>query len=194
MYSFSVCSVFSPQSTVLECPLLGESFLCSLRRHAATLHLFLERTFPSPTSFSSCGVLTAEMELTTGRFVWVRLPNGKFHPGERSSILVLTRPPNRNCCRQLWFAEFTNQQLYSNSRVVSRWAIDQMAPVNGAIIIVMSMVDYRHCCEIVEWTGWWIKVVWTRRDNWLLCPKPVGKFWVIGVIIKGDNIWYGGCH
>ena len=85
---------------------------------AATLHLFLERTFQSPKSFPSCEVVTVRMDLATDRFVSVSLANEKFHPGERSSIFVLARPPNRNCCRPLWYAEFPNHQLCSRSWVV----------------------------------------------------------------------------
>ena len=39
-------------------------------------------------------------------FVWVLLPSRRFHPGERSSIHVVARPPNRKCCRQLWYVVF----------------------------------------------------------------------------------------
>ena len=106
--SFSVCRVFSPQSTVLESPLLGESLVLRLSRHAATLPFFLDGTFLFPTSFSSCDVATSWKDWTADRFVWFRLPNGKFHPGEWSSILVLARPPKRKCCRPLWYAKFLN--------------------------------------------------------------------------------------
>ena len=64
--------------------------------------LFLDKTFPSLTSLSSSEVVTARMDWAADKFVWVRLPNGRFHPRESSSILVLALPTNRKCCRPLW--------------------------------------------------------------------------------------------
>ena len=65
-----------------------------LRRRAATLPLFLERTSLSLTFSSSCEEVAAMMDWTKRIFVWVRLRNERFHPGERSSIHVMARPPN----------------------------------------------------------------------------------------------------
>ena len=138
---------------VLECPLLGKSFVRRLRRNAATLLLFLDKTFPSLTCFSSREVVTAGMGWAADKFVWVRFPNGRFHPGERCSILVLACPPNRKCCRLLWHAEFPNRHLYSSSLVVLRLAIVPMAPVTGAIVLIKSIfcsVYYRHFCQNSE--------------------------------------------
>ena len=76
-------------------PLLRGSSERRLRRRVATLPLFLERTFLSLTSSSSCEGVTAVIDWTIGIFVWVRLPNKRFHLGKKSSIHVVARPPNR---------------------------------------------------------------------------------------------------
>ena len=119
---------------------VGELFVGRLGRHAATLPFSLEGTFPSLTSFSSCEVVTAEIDWTAGIFVWVRLPNGTFHPNERSSILVLA--PNRKCCRPLWCAGFPNRQLYSSSWVVLRWALVRMPPMTGVYNCRHAELDF----------------------------------------------------
>ena len=75
--------------------------------------------------------MTAGMDWSADKFEWVCLPNGRFNPGERSSILALTHPPNRKCFRPLCYAEVPNRQLYSNSWVVLRVAMVSMAPVTG---------------------------------------------------------------
>ena len=58
----------------LECTLLRGSSVLRLRRCAATLPLFLERTFPSPAFVSFCAELTAAMKGLVGenKFSWVR--------------------------------------------------------------------------------------------------------------------------
>ena len=92
----------------------GESFFLRLRRHAATLPLFLEKTFSSLTSFSTCEVVTAGKDWAADKFVWVRLPNGRFRPGDRSSVRVLARPPNRRfviCCGMRSFATVNCAQV-----------------------------------------------------------------------------------
>ena len=144
--------------------------------------LILGRTFPSLNSFSSCDVVTAGMDCTADNFVWVCLPNGGFHPRERSSILVLARPPKRKCCRPWWFAEFHNCQMYSHSWVLLRLAI-----------VLMTLVTKGYNCYHIHhlwgllppllpeyWMG--------SAVNFLLCTKPVWKCWVIGIVIKSDNI------
>ena len=92
MYSFSVCtfSVLGRRSwNVIRWRNHLSAGFADMLRHS----LFLERTFPSLTSFSSCEAVTAGMDRAAGKLVCVRLPNGMFHPGERSSVLVLARPP-----------------------------------------------------------------------------------------------------
>ena len=131
MYSFSVfrVSVLSRRSGIVLC----WGIICPQAWQTCrdTLPFFLKRTFPSLAFCSFCEVLTAGMDWAADKFVWVCLPNGNFHPGERSSTLVWARPPIRKCCHSLWYAEFPNRQLYSGSWVVLRWAMVPMAAVNG---------------------------------------------------------------
>ena len=86
-------------------------------------------TFPFLTSFSTCDVVIARIDWVADNFVWARIPNGKFRPGEKSSVPVLARPPNRRCCHPLWYAELPNRQLYSGPWVGLRWETVPMAPV-----------------------------------------------------------------
>ena len=96
--------------TVLECPLSSESSVRRHRRRVAKLPFFLERTFPSLTSSSSCEAVMTEKDWAGEKFVLVRLPNESFRPGESCSIHVMVCPPERKYCHPLWCAEFPNHR------------------------------------------------------------------------------------
>ena len=93
VFNFSCCLMD------LGCLLLRGLFHRRLRRRAATLPLFLEKISLSLISSSSCEEAAAVMDWTICVFVWVRLRNQMFRPGERSGIPVVARPTNRRCCR-----------------------------------------------------------------------------------------------
>ena len=94
----------------LGCPLLRGSSVHRLRRRAATLPPFLEKTFPGSTFFSAfADVMAAVRNSVIGRrSSAVHLRIQTFRPGEMSSRLVVARLPSRKCCRQLWYGAFPN--------------------------------------------------------------------------------------
>ena len=104
----------------------GEAFVHRLRRHAWTLFLFLERTFPSVSSSSSCEALMAGMDRAADKFAWVRLLNGRFRPGDSSGS-----SSEKKCCHLLWYAKFPSHQLYRGPWVGLKWAMVPMAPLTG---------------------------------------------------------------
>ena len=121
---------------------MGEVFVRKLRRPAVTLPFFLEGTFPSLTSLSCCEVVTAGLDWVADKFVWVRLPNERFRPWEKSSVPVMSHRPNRRCCHALWYAEFPNRHLYSGSLLVLRWATVAMALVTEGYNCLHAVSDF----------------------------------------------------
>ena len=107
------------------------TFVCRLRRHAVTLPFILERTFPSLISSSVCEAVMAGMDWAADNFVWVCLPNERFHLGDSSSVPVGANPPNRGCYHLLWCAEFPVRQSYRGTWAGLKWAMVPMAPVTG---------------------------------------------------------------
>ena len=98
--SLSICRV-SVSSRVLECPLSAEPFVRWLRRHAATLPFFLDDTFSSLISYSSCDMVTARMDWAADKSVWVFFPRRVFVQGRvpvYTSWLILRIESVVICC------------------------------------------------------------------------------------------------
>ena len=127
-----------------------------------TPHLFGKNITIS--SFSSCEVVTAGMHWAADKIVWVCLPSGRFPPGERSIVSVLTRPPKRKCSHLLWSAEFPNRRFYSSSCVGLTWAWFWWLRWLGARFVVMlswMLLDYRIAAKMLNGFGsrfWWFRL------------------------------------
>ena len=161
MWVWNVFTVPNSCSTDLGCPLLRGSSDRRLRRCAATLPLFSERTPLSLISSSTREEVAAVMDWTIGEFVWVRLRNERFHPGRGpvyTSWLVRWIEGVVVSCSMRCFSTVKCTDVHGwcwDGRWV-RW----LWWLGAVIVVIILCLSYHgHCIQAVEWIGRHVQVI-----------------------------------
>ena len=137
---------------------------------------FLERTFPTPVSFSSCAEVTAVMK----GFIWI------YSPGLITGIEVVDIRRRVRRLSAVKSAHIHRGRWYQWRFWRLRWL--------WAVIIVMLMMDYRHRCKDFEWIGWQVQIIQAQRYDWELPSQSLWHCLFVGVIIESYDLWFGGCN